>query len=39
MHKIEKINTKHIYLAAPLFTKGEQDFNHSVYKYLTDNGY
>ena len=39
MQKIEKLNTKHIYLAAPLFTKGEQDFNLSVYKYLTDDGY
>jgi nucleoside 2-deoxyribosyltransferase len=39
MQKIEKTNTKHIYLAAPLFTKGEQDFNLSICKYLTDNGY
>ena len=38
MQKIEKTNIKHIYLAAPLFTKGEQDFNLSVYKYLTDSG-
>ncbi len=29
----------YIYLAAPLFTKGEQDFNLRVCKYLTDNGY
>lgn len=39
MEKIEKININHIYLAAPLFTKGEQDFNLSVCKYLTDNDY
>jgi len=39
MQKIEKTNINHIYLAAPLFTKGEQDFNLSVYKYLTDNSY
>lgn len=30
---------KHIYLAAPLFTKGEQDFNLSVSEYLQSNGH
>jgi nucleoside 2-deoxyribosyltransferase len=30
---------KHIYLAAPLFTKGEQDFNLSVSEYLKSHGY
>ena len=30
---------KQIYLAAPLFTQGEQDFNLSVSKYLTDRSY
>jgi nucleoside 2-deoxyribosyltransferase len=39
MHEIEKISVNHIYLAAPLFTKGEQDFNLSIYEYLTANGY
>jgi nucleoside 2-deoxyribosyltransferase len=39
MQEIEKTNTKHIYLAAPLFTKGEQDFNLSVCEYLMANGY
>lgn len=36
---MQNIDKKHIYLAAPLFTKGEQDFNLSVCKYLTDNSY
>ena len=28
-----------IYFAAPLFTQGEQAFNHQVYEYLTNQGY
>jgi nucleoside 2-deoxyribosyltransferase len=36
---MRNIDKKHIYLAAPLFTQGEQDFNLSVCKYLTDSGY
>jgi nucleoside 2-deoxyribosyltransferase len=39
MQQLETTIRKYIYLAAPLFTKGEQDFNLSVYKYLTDSGY
>jgi nucleoside 2-deoxyribosyltransferase len=39
MEQIEKTNKQYIYLAAPLFTKGEQDFNLSVCEYLTTNGY
>jgi nucleoside 2-deoxyribosyltransferase len=39
MQKVVTSTQRHVYLAAPLFTKGEQDFNLSVCKYLTDNGY
>jgi nucleoside 2-deoxyribosyltransferase len=39
MQDIEKPNRQYIYLAAPLFTKGEQDFNLSVCEYLKSNGY
>ncbi|PZV17481.1 MAG: nucleoside 2-deoxyribosyltransferase [Pseudanabaena sp.] len=34
---LEKIG--HIYLAAPLFTRGEIAFNLELYKYLTEEGY
>lgn len=30
---------KHIYLAGPLFTLAEQNFNESLYKYLIEKGY
>jgi nucleoside 2-deoxyribosyltransferase len=39
MTQVEETSKQHVYLAAPLFTKGEQDFNLSVCAYLTDNGY
>ncbi|AFY96151.1 nucleoside 2-deoxyribosyltransferase [Chamaesiphon minutus] len=39
MQQTKMITKQHIYLAAPLFTKGERDFNLSVYEYLTTNGY
>jgi nucleoside 2-deoxyribosyltransferase len=39
MEKTDKINRDRIYLAAPLFAKGEQDFNLMVYEYLKANGY
>jgi nucleoside 2-deoxyribosyltransferase len=31
--------TGQIYLAAPLFTRGESDFNLELHKYLTEKGY
>jgi nucleoside 2-deoxyribosyltransferase len=39
MQNIVKTDNPYIYLAAPLFTKGEQDFNLKLYHYLKDNGY
>ncbi|PSB57927.1 nucleoside 2-deoxyribosyltransferase [Chamaesiphon polymorphus CCALA 037] len=39
MQQTDIITRQHIYLAAPLFTKGERDFNLSVSEYLTANGY
>ena len=30
---------KHIYLAAPLFTRAELSFNQQVYEYLVNQGY
>jgi nucleoside 2-deoxyribosyltransferase len=39
MPQISTTTSRYIYLAAPLFTKGEQDFNLSVCEYLTVNGY
>jgi nucleoside 2-deoxyribosyltransferase len=34
-----KSNQRQIYLAAPLFTQGEKEFNSKVYKSLKDNNY
>jgi nucleoside 2-deoxyribosyltransferase len=39
MPQIATSNRRNVYLAAPLFTKAEQDFNLSVCEYLTANGY
>jgi nucleoside 2-deoxyribosyltransferase len=39
MHNTVKTEKRHIYLAAPLFTRGEQEFNLKLYHYLKDNGY
>jgi nucleoside 2-deoxyribosyltransferase len=39
MQQVGTTTNRYIYLAAPLFTKGEQDFNLSVCEYLTANGY
>jgi nucleoside 2-deoxyribosyltransferase len=39
MSQIGTTTSRYIYLAAPLFTKGEQDFNLSVCEYLKANGY
>jgi nucleoside 2-deoxyribosyltransferase len=39
MQQTEKTNRRYVYLAAPLFTKGERDFNLNVCEYLTANGY
>lgn len=39
MQGIETASKHRIYLAAPLFTVGEQDFNYKVYEYLKDKGY
>jgi nucleoside 2-deoxyribosyltransferase len=39
MQQLEQTDKEHIYLAAPLFTQGEQDFNFRVCEYLQANGY
>jgi nucleoside 2-deoxyribosyltransferase len=39
MQNTFKNDEQYIYLAAPLFTQGEQDFNLKLYHYLKDNGY
>lgn len=39
MQSIEQSSKYQIYLAAPLFTQGEQDFNCKVYRYLKDKNY
>jgi nucleoside 2-deoxyribosyltransferase len=39
MQNVETTNRQHIYLAAPLFTQGERDFNLSVCEYLRANDY
>jgi nucleoside 2-deoxyribosyltransferase len=39
MHDLNRNNGQHIYLAAPLFTQAEQEFNLKVYQYLQDNDY
>ncbi len=37
MNNIE--NKYHVYLAAPLFSRAEQDFNLKIFNYLSDRGY
>ncbi len=39
MQSVETTSKHHVYLAAPLFTLGEQDFNCKVYEYLIDEVY
>jgi nucleoside 2-deoxyribosyltransferase len=36
---VTELNRKHVYLAAPLFTRAEQEFNARVGEYLHEKGY
>ena len=39
MNNIEQTKKYQIYLAAPLFSRAEQDFNLRIYEFLKDQGY